>query len=518
MVGSDVDATGTLGTARLARAVLPEPAGKLILLVALLALHAPTLRWLARVLTDTTFGLNAVLLLAAVALVVTRARRDLERPAEALRSLALSPPRAGWDAPAALLVASELAFLASARWLDIHIVGAVLLGLSLYAAAGLYLPAPTWRRGLPGLVLFLAVLPFGDTLQAYAGMPARTFTAHVVERVLSTAGVANVSAETVLVLESGLVYVDAPCSGLHSLRTGLVFFAGATWIERAALGAGWAARGLVFAALLVAANVVRVLVIVVVGPVAGLPRVAEIIHEPLGVLGFVAACAAAYAMLHFGRRAARATADAPAPRAPARADHGPVLVLGLAALTVVAALAHTPRPRRAVTAAPQLARLAAALPQGEAIPLTEAETGLFARVGQTTAIKHRFTWRGHPGSVLAVHSTSWRAHHAPEICLAGAGHEVDALQTWTVAPDHALRVAAVDRGARTALYWYQSRTRTTADLLTRVLSDLAGDEDEWVMVSILVEGAWPVGDARTLALYDSIRASVAAALTPRGPS
>lgn len=499
-----VTAASTVAPRGAARLSIPEPLGKLLLGGLVLALHAPTLRWLGRIFTDVHFRLNAYLLLALVALVGLRLHavvRERPRVVDLLRA----PPRAA-RAPIALLLVSELAFLVAARWLDANIVAAVLLGTSLYAVAGLYISPTSWRRGLPGLLVFLAVLPFGEALEAYAGMPARHLTARIVEHTLAMGRIASIPAETVLVLESGLVYVDAPCSGVRSLWTGLVFFSGATWLQRAPIDARWILRGVVFVALLVTANVFRVFAIVLLAPVAGAHQLAAIVHEPLGILGFVAACAVGYLLLR-GGAVTPSPARASVPRLSGR------VVLGLAAVTLAALIIHTPRPRRPPVSAPRFALL------GEPIALTAAEAGLFARVGQTIATKHRFTWRGHAGSLLAVHSTSWRAHHAPEICLAGAGHRIDVLQSWSLAPDRTLRVATLDGGACTALYWYQSRTRTTDDLLARVFADLHRGEAEWVMVSILVEGRWPIGEERTLALFEHIRASVEDALSaPRGPS
>lgn len=479
------------------RGPFPEPAGKLALLALILVLHAPTLGWLARLIGGGQARLSAYLLLAAAALIALRWRAGHQHLEPSAR------PRIH-GAPLVLFVGSQLLYLASAHWLDMHIVAATLLGVTLYAAAGLYLPASTWRRGLPGLLMLLAVLPFGELLETYVGMPARRLTAEVVEQVLARARIAAIPAEMVLVLEGGLVYVDAPCSGVRSLWTGLVFFAGTTWIERTPLGLGWVVRGGVFAALLVLTNILRVLAIVLLAPVAGLHQVARIVHEPLGILGFCVACGVAYLMLRTPR-APSLTADGPtAPelRAP--------LLLALGGLTFAAILVHSPRAPRPAPTAPRFTLI------GNMIPLSDSERGLFSRVGHTTATKHRFTWQGHTGSVLAVHSTSWRAHHAPEVCLAGAGHTIDRLETWTTGPRDALRVATLDGGQRTALYWYQSRTRTTAELLTRVLAELTGDEPEWVMVSILVEGRWPVDAPQTRDLSAFIRASVDDALAARG--
>ena len=501
---------------------IPEPLGKLVLLGAVLWLYAPVLSWLGRRLTAPGGGLDGPLMVVVVGLLAVRlraARPDVHAPAHAA------------PGPLALLLLAELTFVICARALDIHALSAALLGVTLYAALGLYTSPQAWRDGARGLLLVLVVLPLGDHAELYLGVPARRLSAEVVAFALAEGGVAHVPAETVLVLESGLVYVDAPCSGVRSLWTGAVFFVGATWLERARLDLRWLAHGVALLVLLVAANVGRVLAIVLLGPVAGWTVVAELVHEPLGILGVTGACGAVYLSLR--RASARTTpASAPSPTcglpgAPLRTSVG----LGVAlAGTTLALLFYTPAAPPPAGRAPSFELL------GEPLPLTDAERGLFARVGHTTALKRRFTWHGQAGSVLLVHSTEWRAHHAPEVCLASAGFRVEAPRTWTLGPRRVVRTATIDGGARTAVYWYQSATEVTPELSSRVWSALTGAPQPWVQVSLLLDGAHDDASAPLRALVTTLQAAVQAGLdaplapapvptaatalsrTPRGPS
>ena len=99
--------------------------------------------------------------------------------------------------------------------------------------------------------------------------------------------------------ENGVSQVDLPCSGVKSLWTGALFLIAATWIERRPLNLRWLGVAGIFGGLLLAANLARVAVLVLVGQVAGWPLAAEMIHVPLGVLGFVAACAAAVMLMRW---------------------------------------------------------------------------------------------------------------------------------------------------------------------------------------------------------------------------
>lgn len=460
---------------------LPEPFGKLVLVAGVLWLFAPTLTWLAGHLRRADAGLAGPLMGLALAL--------LARQLVAARHHLRAPPRLA-RAPLALLAGAELGYVACARTVDMHSLSAAWLAVALYAVLGLYTSREVWRGSARGLLLALVVLPLGDHAQLYLGVPARRLSADVVAAVLGHSGVAHVAAETVLVLESGLVYVDAPCSGIRSVWTGAVFFAGATWLVRARLDLRWLAHGALLLLLLVLANIVRVLAIVVLGPVLGLEVIAQLVHEPLGILGFGGACAVVYLSLHATTRARTpSVAPSAAPvglHAHTQARDGrstSTLAVPSALITTALALtlyAPAPPPPPAIT--PRFV-----LP-GEPLPLTEAEASLFARVGGTTALKRGFTWEGRAASLLVVHSTAWRAHHAPEVCLASAGYRVEAPRVWQLGPARAVRIAQIDGGARTAVYWYQSATEATPELSARVWSALSGGAGAWTQVSLLIEG------------------------------
>jgi exosortase/archaeosortase family protein len=89
---------------------------------------------------------------------------------------------------------------------------------------------------------------------------------------------------------------------VKSLWTGGLFFLAATWIERRRVDRHWMILALVFALLLLTANLARVAILVGVGQVLGWRLLAEMLHLPLGVIGFVFACVVGLALLRrFGR-------------------------------------------------------------------------------------------------------------------------------------------------------------------------------------------------------------------------
>lgn len=462
----------------------------LLLAIAWTALFSPVLRWLAGTFASEAFRFNLLLLVASVSLLVARALRARPRGLLALlRELGDAHLRLR-VAPLALITGAISGYLLVEHSLDVHIASAALFGLATYGLVGLYVTPTSWRRALVPALLLIAVLPFGEQANTYAGFAARVATARFVSAALSSLSIASLGSETVLLLESGVAYVDVPCSGIKSLWTGLVFFLAATHVERAPTNLRWVFSGAVFAVLVFAANVARVTVIVLL-VAGGHGRVAEVLHEPLGLVGFGFACAAAVVMLarrdhgaepvSEGTLAQETVSLRPAPRS----SHAgaAALVAAVAVTAILRPSEQTPSPAPPRTVPLQLP------PElhGRPAPLTAAESGLFERTGGTFAEKHHFRSGPLAGTVLFVLTTRWRAHHPPELCLASAGARIDALETVSFGPGRELRVARLDGGRRTALYWFQSEQRTTGELLDRVLSDLRGEGPRWMLVTVLLE-------------------------------
>jgi exosortase O len=483
-------------TSRERRSVLANAA----LGAAWLALHAPALRWLgARFVASP---LHAGIALASAALLLRGVRL-----AEVVAAVS-RPPRPA-PIPLAILSGAALALAACERRFGTTTLSALLAGIGAYGLAGLYLDPARFRRALPGALLLTFLLPFGEQADTYFGFAARAESARLVARLLEAVGRPAVPVETLLVLENGVAHVDVPCSGARSLWTGLVFFLAATCLLGRRPGACWILAGAAHLALLLAENVVRMAAIVLLAVALDLPRLAEIVHAPLGVLGFALACALTLAIL---RRFVPAVAgDAPSAPRPAT---GPRLPLALSAALLLLAALRGPGVAHAAERAFRL-DLGPGI-EADPIPLSVAEADLFRRYGGA-ADKRRFRAGAVSGSFLAVFSMTFRAHHPPEVCLAGSGVHVEALRAVALGDGDTVRTAVADGGRGTVVYWFQSPSRTTGDLAARVWEDVRGKERRWVQVSILVEGRLDVESPEGRALVADLRAAVARALTQESP-
>jgi exosortase O len=404
-----------------------------------------------------------------------------------------------------LALGGSTLYLLAERFLDVNTLSASLFGLATFGLIGLWMAPWRWRQGLLPALLLIGALPFGEHMQTFIGYPMRLLTAAIVRDGLAGAGVASVGIDTILVFENGVSQVDLPCSGVKSLWTGMLFLIAATWIERRPLNLRWFLIAAVFAALLFIANLVRVGLLVVVGQVAGWQLAAEMIHVPLGVIGFVAACLAALALLRLGKSPEHAgTASSTLSR--------PVWLAPTAAIVILLmAIGYTPRPQTGLSQPPPAWSLPAEL-NDEPMPLKPDEFQWLAREGAESADRRRFEWRGISGTMILITSKTWRAHHRPERCFEVYGLSMDDSRTHLVDAGFPVRYVSLgdgrDRDLYSATYWFQSAEQATDDYGTRIWADLAPRRDRWVLVSILFDGLHDPQEADLQALYLALHDSV----------
>ena len=181
----------------------------------------PALLWLGPALGSPDRRVHLAVIAALVALGLRRART----PAAA--AIAAPPAQAPPPlAPLALLLGGACALglcLGPAHGAP-HVVVALLACLGACALAPLLFPSltrgPFWLYAL----LSLCLVPSQFHLDALFGFRLRLWTAELIARQLPLFGVPVQSAASLLVLETGAVHIDLPCSGLRSLWTGLLFF------------------------------------------------------------------------------------------------------------------------------------------------------------------------------------------------------------------------------------------------------------------------------------------------------
>ncbi len=461
-------------------------------------LYHPVFDYLAIIFTREDFRANQLVLVGVILLLASQVRKGHLRPRID------QPPQLYLPALILALGGSALYLLAE-RFLDVNTLSASLFGLATFGLIGLWMAPRRWQQGLLPALLLIGALPFGEHMQTFVGYPMRLLTAAIVRDGLAAAGVGSIGIDTILVFENGVSQVDLPCSGVKSLWTGMLFLLAATWIERRPLNLRWFLIATVLAALLFVANIARVGLLVVVGQVAGWQLAAEMIHVPLGVIGFVAACLVALALLRLQKLQGPVGS-------PSSTISRPVwLAPSLASVILIMAIIYTPRPKTGLAQPPPSWSFPAEL-NDEPMPLKPDEFQWLEREGAESADRRRFEWRGISGTMILITSKTWRAHHRPERCFEVYGLSMDDSHTHLVNAGFPVRYVSLgdgrDRDLLSATYWFQSAKQTTDDYGTRIWADLAPQRDRWVLVSILFDGLQDPQEADLQALYLALHDSV----------
>jgi exosortase O len=214
----------------------------------------------------------------------------------------------------------------------------------------------------------------------------------------------------------------------------------------------------------------------------------EMLHLPLGVIGFLAACVGGLALLRW--------VSAPANNQP-QGTKGPDLdpqrpvwlapCLGLAISTLILGSSQPPSPVRADA-------LHLEFPgklNTQTWPLSASELAWLSDDGTVAAQRYRFSWEQLDGSLLLVTSQDWRAQHKPERCFTVYGLEVQSSQPIVVEPDFPLRLLTLGaQGGKTlysAFYWLQSATQITDDYAARIWDELTPNPQPWVLVTVIFD-------------------------------
>lgn len=480
-------------------------AGNGVILLLWLWLFRPVYSYLGTIFTRQEFRTNQIVLAAVFVLIFVEIRRGRARfPFTDLPQLHL---------PGLILaLGGALAFLAAEHWLDINTLSAALFGLASYGLLACWLDGRAWRRGLPAALLLVGVLPFGEHMDTFIGYPLRLAMARIVSHGLAALDVPNLGVDTILVFENGLSQVDSPCSGVKSLWTGGLFFLAATWIENRPINKRWLLAAFGFSALLIAANLARVALLVTVGQVLGWRLLAEMLHVPLGIIGFVAACAAALLML----RMAGVSCAPPASR-PVSACRPRWLAPALSIVLIAMLLIYAPRPEPAA-AAGFTWHFPESLVTNE-WPLNPGEMKWLSADGTVpvSAARWRFQEGDLSGSFLFITSDTWRAQHRPERCFTVYGLEIQESRLQLVANGFPLRWLDLgkpgeDRPLVSAGYWLQSSQQITDDYSVRIWDDLAPQPQTWVLVTVLFDRPVDPRLASAMNLFTRLRQTVQGSL------
>ncbi len=482
----------------------------LLLVVAWGWLYWPLNEYLSIIFSRQDFRTNQIILVGVILLIGTQIRRN------GIHIHLWTAPRLA-KRPLTMAIGGSILYLLVERFLDVNTVSASLFGLASYGLLGLWMSPHRWRTGLPAALLLIGTLPFGEHMQTFIGYPMRILTASIVRDGLAVAGVGSIGVDTILVFENGVSHIDSPCSGVKSLWTGMLFLLAATWLERRRVNGHWVKTAVFFTLLLFIANLTRVAILIIVGELFGWPLLAEMLHVPLGVLGFVMACAAAVFMLRkqppiFNDQLPIASHQPPATNAQQPNWLVPMLIVIVGTM----ALLYTPRPVTGLSQTAAAWEFPAQLTVTP-LPLKPDENEWLTKDGAEAADRFQFEWQGAnntvSGTMILITSKTWRAHHRPERCFEVYGLSLDESRTHLVTSDFPVRLVSLGQsgGNRplTASYWFQSSTQTSDDYGTRIWSDISPQRERWVLVSILFDEVTDPDSEEIMTFYKAMNDVVA---------
>ena len=355
--------------------------------------------------------------------------------------------------------------------------------LASYGLIGLFISTSAWHKGLTLAVITACVVPFLAAFNSGLGFPVRVITAHAVAQALSDFHLSAVSSHDIIIMENGIAQVDLPCSGMKSLWTGTVFLLGATWLENRQLGWRWLLVAIANLLFLITANIVRVFILVTAIEFQQ-QQVADVIHLPLGIVGFIIASALTWILL---QRVPRSSVNSLDIKLTPNKDKKVNLNWIIVAVIVLGIIGQL-QPFRSSKIALTEINLPSAIAT-ETLALTPAEANFFDNPSNPLVQKIRFQNKNLTGSMLMVASDTWQSHHPPELCFMGNGFKVDAMNSTSIDDSINARWLSLQNGKLSAAYWFQSKYSTTDDFVARIWDYISHRHKTWVMVSVLFDRA-----------------------------
>lgn len=355
--------------------------------------------------------------------------------------------------------------------------------LGSYGLLGLFMPLATWRKGMTLAVISACLVPFLVAFNSGLGFPVRVLTAHAVAQTLAEFHLSAASSHDIIVMENGIAQVDFPCSGMKSLWTGTVFLLGATWLERRQLGFRWLLVAIANLSFLILANIARVLILVMLIEVWQLKQIADILHLPLGVVGFVLASFATWVILQKVPQHSSQVFITPENQKNQKSNLNWLLSIVIV-LGVVGQLQPLQLNHSKITSIDLPSEITT-----ENLALSAAEANFFSNSANPLVQKLSFKSDQLSGSMLMVVSDTWQAHHPPELCFTGNGFKVDSMNSQLINDSIDARWLSLQDGQLSAAYWFQSAETTTNDFVSRIWEHISHRDKTWVLVSILYDEA-----------------------------
>ncbi len=481
----------------------------MILLIVSCILFSPTLRWIGNVFFGLYDYFNLFLLVLIAALIFNRLQNSKWKQFKLQFQFRVLP--------FFILILGLVLWSYSNFILDINIASSSAMFLYLFGLLGFYIPPKLWIKSIIPFGLILMTLPFGSIMDVYIGFPLRLFATDVIASIFNALSLNNVTSSTIITVENSATQIDFSCSGIKGIWSSLIFFFALTWIDNLKISLNWfIALGILLGSIIIA-NTFRIFSIVYISSVLERSDIADLIHAPLGIIGFAFSCAliiqivksSFYKESLFNKRLLAfpelSTQFSSTLKVP------PVWVKSMVILLLSSFLFFNKRPPVTVSDTIDIS-----LPttwQTKDLELSSKEKDLFEAQGNTS-LKFTFQKETLTGSILIVKSNGWRGHHNPEFCIRAGGHVIKKLQTIRLKEDQPIKWMKVDTNA-SACYWFQSPSITTDEFGTRVWSDIKNEESNWLLISVVFDDPIEIENPKVISLLNELNSTINNSFNPQ---
>lgn len=453
----------------------------LLLLIGTLWIFQDSIKWIGAAFAGMHDQFNLFLLFAIVIVIFKETRNTSVNFSAHLRPT-LNP------LAVFLYCITLIAYVVSKMIVDINLLSAICFGTLLYALSGFYVSSQTWKKWAIPSFLIILTLPFGNLMDTYLGFPLRIMAAEMVHEVLLVFDYQSINKETIITLENQATQINMNCSGMKGLWASWVYFFTLSWIYRLQIDYRWLVTLLFSSGVVLFFNLMRIIILVFVHLIMENKDLADMIHTPIGLIGFIFSCLLTWLVVYYWlrkdsqetKRKKFKTFSFLARKSPFLNRYATAIILIAVSLLVI--FKPSEIKREAVSFNPVFT-WPDSLSLNE-IDLTENEKFFFAK-DSCYPIKKEFTYNTLKGTFLLVFNGSFRGHHHPEVCMQGSGYSLGHAATLLIKPDFPVKTVAVNNDSLTATYWFQASGEITEDYSSRVWQEVLGRQKKWVMISIL---------------------------------
>ena len=237
---------------------------------------------------------------------------------------------------------------------------------------------------------------------------------------------------------------------------------------------------------LIAANIIRIALIVWITVVLDQAELAESIHSALGVLGFSFSCALIYLICRtkfykqFSQKGFQFNIRLSNPFGNSKGFNYSLLTLLFLALFGTKISFHL---NKEITEQKELKLNWPKSFELKPLAYTDLETEFLKEQGGKCQ-KLSFTNGELEGSILLIKSEGWLGHHKPEHCIKAGGNDIQGIKTIMLNPKTSLKWMQVNKTS-SACYWFQSPNESTDDYSTRIWSEIFQRQNDWFLVSVV---------------------------------